>query len=305
MWPARLLLALVLVGLCTAQLPAFSLSGLNPEQQRNSTQFVLPDCSVDANAYTYNIINSFVTPMDFTVSHECQGTGASTQEISMGPLQISQRFAIQPASGAVKNRVCHLLLRGVDPFDTTPNSPQVLFSNFTSTCGSVIVDDDDSCTEDDDDDCNWGAFWCEYQHGNWEASITVWLIHILIGSTPILALISLAYVIPMEKTSKARKEIHDMNSAQFNKERANALAESRADPAPHHKVGQGRFHEMRAVSGKGRAKVSKASSPFLDHRCLHSDEEHEEMAEHTAAFMLGRDTDDSDGDDSEGDDAFV
>lgn len=303
MWAARLLLALALVSCSLAQLPAFSLTGLSPEQQRNSTEFVLPDCSVDANAYTYNIINSFVTPMDFTVSHECQGTGVSTQEVSLGPLQISQRFAIQPASGAVKNRVCHLLLRGVDPFDTSPESPQVLFSNFTSTCGSVIIDDDDGCSEDDDDDCGWGAFWCEYQHGNWEASIIVWLIHAIIISTPIAALIGLAYVIPQERMSKRRKELYDMNSGPFKDERDKALAESRANPAPHHKVssmGQGKFHEMRDMKGGGRATVGRASSPFLDHRCLHSDEEHEQL-EQEAASILGFQSDDDEDDDG----AFV
>ena len=308
MWPARLLLVVVLAaGLCVAQLPAFSLTGLSPEQQRNSTAFVLPDCSPDANAYTYNIINSFVTPMDFTVSHECQGTGASTQEVSLGPLQISQRFAIQPASGAVANRVCHLMLRGVDPFDTSPDSPQVLFSNFTSTCGSVIIDDDDGCSEDEDDDCGWGAFWCEYQHGNWEASIVVWLIHALIISTPIATLIGLAYVIPQERMSKRRKELYDMNSGPFQEQRGRALAESRANPEPHHKVstvGQGRFHEMREVRGGGRAKVGKASTHLLGHRCLHSDEEHEQM-EQEAAAMLSFQSDDSDNSDVDDDGAFV
>lgn len=171
------LLLLALWAACAAcQSTPPSLANFSPEQQRNATQFVNQRCFPQANGLVAQIQNGFAISVPFTIVLQCQGTGNATFEQTVAPFTVSEPFLIQPASGAVANRVCSLLLTGLDPHDAAPLPDKSTFQKFTTTCGAVQVRNNDY-DEDEDDDCNMFDASCEYNKGAWYYGLVPTIIH--------------------------------------------------------------------------------------------------------------------------------
>lgn len=180
-------MALVLALACTisAQSTPPDLSSFTPEQQKNATQFVDPQCIPSANSLLGSIQNGFSTQVVYTIVISCQGTSNNTATYTVPPFSISQPFLITPATGAVENRLCSLILQGIDPHDASPTPQTIAFQNYTTTCGAVQVRNRDF-DEDADDDCTFMDAPCEYNTGSWFYGFVPTMIHAAILTTAIL-----------------------------------------------------------------------------------------------------------------------
>ena len=161
------------------------LVNFSPEQQANATTFINERCYPQANGILAQIQNGFAVPVVFTVVLQCQGTGNATFDQTVAPFNVTEPFLIQPATGTVANRICNLLLTGIDPHDSSPLPTKSVFRNYTTTCGSVRIRNRDF-DEDEDDDCHFADAPCEYNKGSWYYGFLPTLIHALILTTILL-----------------------------------------------------------------------------------------------------------------------
>lgn len=148
-------------------------------QQLNNTGFVPPlQCVQSANAYYFIVQNGFGTRVNYTVVLMCDNAANTTKVLSAPPFGQVQSHISPSDQTPIANRICQLVLLGINPTDGTP----VDIPPLPTSCG--VIDSatylNDICGDAADDD-DWGDHCgfhplCHAENGTATRSFTVLLI---------------------------------------------------------------------------------------------------------------------------------
>lgn len=198
-----LLGAITLIAALVLCFPSLGQADTTSQTQTNLTGIVSVFCDQNANAYVIVAQNGYGTQVNFTTVLQCDGAANASVATSISLFAQQQIQISPPDQTLIKNRVCRLIMTGVNPFTGKSHT----FSQVEDSCGVIDLSTykqgicGDCPADDHGQHCDWDMF-CQLSNGTWWRSFTflicVWIVISLVMLT--------VYVLVFELTSKARRD---------------------------------------------------------------------------------------------------